>query len=106
MSDAEEFNLSPLHEAAANGDALAVRALLDAGAPVDAETRDGVTPLMCAAAWGYIDVARILIERGADINHVANRGDTALDIAEEKCEAQMASFLAEALGRKSDSPKT
>ncbi|WP_245313598.1 ankyrin repeat domain-containing protein [Rhizobium sp. R635] len=41
-----------LHEASANGEAAVANYLLSLGADVNAETVDGVTPLMCAAAWG------------------------------------------------------
>jgi outer membrane protein assembly factor BamB len=57
-----------LHEAARLGDAARVRVLLDAGARPDSEGRHGMTPLMQAAFTGHLEVARLLIERGADVN--------------------------------------
>lgn len=57
-----------LRNAALAGDEGRVRALLDAGVPVDAAARHGRTALLQAAQRGHLGVARLLIERGADVN--------------------------------------
>lgn len=46
----------------------------------------GLTPLMEAASGGYVDVGRVLIDRGADVNAqpVPSSRDTALTIAADK----------------------
>ena len=86
---------SPLHYAASMGKTMAmprqeelIRALLDAGAPVDARTisappRTGVTPLMHAANCGYTSprVLRLLLKYGADVDAVDAEGRTAEDHA-------------------------
>ena len=46
--------------------ARTVRALLDAGAPIDAADEHGLTPLRIAVRWGDDAVAEALRERGAD----------------------------------------
>ena len=46
--------------------ARTVRALLDAGAPIDAADEHGLTPLRVAVRWGEDTVAQVLRERGAD----------------------------------------
>lgn len=59
-----------------------VRALLDAGAPVDAQKEGTLeTPLMLAASTGYTtpDVLKVLLRYGADINAIASQGRTAED---------------------------
>ena len=50
--------------------------LLKAGAAVDARDRDGDTPLMFAASRDRYDVARYLLESGADISATTNGGHT------------------------------
>jgi outer membrane protein assembly factor BamB len=58
-----------LRDAALAGDIAQVRALLDAGVPVDAPApRHGQTALILAAGKGRLDVVRLLVERGADVN--------------------------------------
>lgn len=44
------------------------RALIDAGAPVDGLPDDSETPLMTAASYGDLEVARVLVEAGADLD--------------------------------------
>jgi outer membrane protein assembly factor BamB len=72
-----------LRDAARAGDLEAVRALLEAGVPVDAPAeRHGNTPLMFSAAKGHIDVVRLLLDRGAEVNaRETFFGWTALDNA-------------------------
>jgi hypothetical protein len=63
---------SPLAEelwaATRAGDAPKVTAALDKGADVNAKTRYGATALMFAADKGHIEIVKLLISRGADIN--------------------------------------
>jgi cytochrome c len=68
------FGLIPLtsqaaaiHEAAKKGDVAAVAAALDSGADVDQSDGSG-TPLYLAVRAGHFAVAKLLIERGADVN--------------------------------------
>lgn len=42
--------------------------MLTHGAHIDDVTLDGVTPLHVTAHYGYIETAKLLIEKGADIN--------------------------------------
>ncbi len=49
-----------------------VNALLDAGVPINQQTGDNSTPLLIALQNAHLDLARVLIERGADVN-LANR---------------------------------
>ena len=53
------------------GTGAMARALIDAGAPVDGDPTDPETPLMTAASYGDAEVARVLIEAGADLDAVA-----------------------------------
>jgi ankyrin repeat protein len=81
-----DIGMTPLHAAANNGHLAVVRALLAAGAPVDAEMSDGYRPIHCAlmprgrvrpAPEASTAVADALITRGAEYTIVVAllRGD-------------------------------
>ena len=57
--------------ALAAGDVERLRSLLDGGADIDALDRYGQTGLMQAAVRGRAEVAELLIERGAALDHTA-----------------------------------
>lgn len=63
----QELN-DQLYEAVRKGDAAAVTSLLDRGAEVNAKFRYGTTALFKAAERGHTEVARILLEHGADVS--------------------------------------
>ena len=58
-----------------------VRLLLEHAAYIDAEAPNGNTPLVMAAEFGEIDVARLLLHEGADPTIRNRSGQTALDAA-------------------------
>ena len=49
--------------------------------PLSRHDADGMTPLLYASRWGNIEMVRLLLEHGANINAQAINGDTALSIA-------------------------
>lgn len=55
-----------LWNASRTGDWIAVRAALEAGVPVDSKTPYGSTALCFACDRGHLEVARLLLEYGAD----------------------------------------
>ena len=57
-----------LRDAAARGDAEAVRGALEDGADLEARDDQGRTPLLLATHGNNVDAARELIEAGADVN--------------------------------------
>lgn len=65
-----------LADAAGRGDAHAVTALLEAGAPVDGRDAARRTPLLLATRGNHVAVARQLIAAGADVNAKDNIRDT------------------------------
>ena len=57
-----------LFAAARAGDTARVTAALDKGADVNARTRYGATALMFAADKGHVEIMKLLLARGADVN--------------------------------------
>ncbi len=57
-----------LFDAARSGDRARVTQMLDAGVSVNAKARYDATALMFAADKGHLEVVRLLIDRGADVN--------------------------------------
>jgi ankyrin repeat protein len=70
--------MTPLLTLATTHQTGAVGALLDAGAKVDEADNDGITILSWATIANRVDMARLLIGRGADVNHVDKKGMTPL----------------------------
>jgi uncharacterized protein len=69
-------------EAAAIGEVERLRALLDGDALLaNAWSEDGFTPLHFAAFFGHPDAAKLLIERGADLEARSTNEQFALDAA-------------------------
>lgn len=63
-----------------------VSLLVERRANIEHRAKTGLTPLMEAASGGYIEVGRVLLEKGADVNAppVPSSRDTALTIAADK----------------------
>ena len=57
--------------------------LLDNGAEVDHQDRDGWTALMGASRRGHVGIVQTLLAEGAEINHQDNEGWTALYLASQ-----------------------
>ena len=75
--DAEEFL-----DAARSGDLARLAKLIDEGADVDSTGPYGNTALIAAATQGHDALVRLLIERGADVNHEESfYGASAVDMA-------------------------
>lgn len=75
-----------------------VRALLDSGLSADTHSEDGEnfeTPLMKAARSGTIEIARLLLDRGADVNAQDGEQTTALEAAISSEQTAMVALLLE-----------
>ena len=71
-----------LLEAAARTDTDRVRDLIRRRAKIESrEHATGRTPLLIACARGYLEVASMLLEAGADVHAVDSKNDTALHLA-------------------------
>ncbi|KAF4773645.1 hypothetical protein HER10_EVM0002829 [Colletotrichum scovillei] len=55
-----------------------IRRLIDEGANIDAQGRDGVAPIHCAAMTGFVEAVKLLTDTGANVNIIDARGKTAL----------------------------
>lgn len=78
----KEYFGPPLIHAAQLGDVESIKALLDAGAKVNACSPDGQTSVMKAAEWGNLDAVRLLLQAGGDISAHDRWGKTAFDYAD------------------------
>ncbi len=75
----KEGGLTALHYAARQGAANTVAALVEAGADVNAVSpADGATPIVIASINGQFDIAKYLLDHGADPNIAADNGMTPL----------------------------
>ena len=73
-----ETGQTSLQEAALNGQAEVVDALLEQGIDINTRDKDGRTALMFAAFNGHEDIVKSLMENGADVNIMDSYGRTAL----------------------------
>ena len=85
---------TPLHLAATNPDIGPLKALLAAGANVNAEDADGATPLHMAAYTNRIENAKALLEAGADVHAQSSSGRTALMLARKSRADEIAGLIA------------
>src|SRR5213080_2743045 len=65
-----EAGRTQLHNAALRNDEAAARERLDAGDDPNASDPEGFTPLHLAAQENAVDVARLLLGRGAEVDRV------------------------------------
>jgi|GEM_PF-5417786 len=75
---------SLLARAAYRGHEDIAEKLLEAGASVDLEDDNAITPLYQASSAGHLAIVRLFIPKSRDINHSDVRGVTALHIAVKK----------------------
>lgn len=98
--------VAPLHLAARHGHDDVAHVLLDAGAPPNPGTEDGLpTPLHLAAGGGHVAVVRTLLAHGAD-RHATDKsfGATPLGWAEFDGHDDVAALLRETLHPPSPAP--
>jgi ankyrin repeat protein len=87
---------TPLLMAAAFGPPEAAKALLDAGANIDAQDYRGFTPLMLAVGTDRYDrhMVNLVLSHGADLRSTNHDGETALDWAYKFADPQVIRSLA------------
>jgi ankyrin repeat protein len=77
------LKVAAIHAATASGSLPIARALIEAGADVNAAQQAGFTPLHAAAMEGRLELAKLLLEHGADRNAKAEDGRTPLAMARD-----------------------
>jgi uncharacterized protein len=110
--------ITALMEASSGGYAEVVKLLLDKGADVNIKTDEGITALMEASSGGYskkeifgkaqtaasergcIEVIKLLLAKGANINVKNSKGETALVIAKDKGKTEIVGMLERAGAKK------
>lgn len=81
-ASAAATRIEALHAAARSGDLDRLRGFVESGVAVDAEDRYNGTALLMAARAGQLEIARYLLEHGADPSHAETFfGSTPLDQA-------------------------
>lgn len=76
-----QYDATPLCVAISKGDVATVKKFIEYGMDVN-ERKNGMTPLMFAARYNNAEIAKILLENGADISAKDNNDFTALKHAE------------------------
>lgn len=85
-----------IHSATLMGDLDAIRQHIKAGSDLDErEPAMRSTPLISAAVFGKTEIARALIEAGADVNIKNDEGSTALHSAAFLCRLEIVQMLLE-----------
>jgi ankyrin repeat protein len=87
------FGVNALHAALAGPTPDIARALIAAGADVNAPQRSGATPLQETAFSGNLELARLLLAHGADPAAVDDQGRAALDLARERGHSALVELL-------------
>ena len=97
-NSADSFGLASLHLAVCceNVDISFIEHLIEKGADVNLKnTADGLRSLHYAISCGSDDAARLLIEKGADVNAIADDGTTPLILASKNDSVFIAKLLLE-----------
>lgn len=93
----EDF--SPLWDSVKENHPDIVKLLLDQDdIQVDPKTNQGMTPLHMACTGGYLDIAMLLLKKGADVNAQDNRGISPLFFAVAKDHPDVVKLLLEQKG--------
>lgn len=79
VNSVDNFNRTPMHYAACNGNLTIIKQLMSTGANLDIQDCDGRTPLIKAVECGHNDIVRLLVNAGAKVDLADNEhGNTAL----------------------------
>lgn len=82
ISGINDAGLTPLHQAALDGNVDAVELLVKHGANINKQDDDTWTPLHAACAEGHTDIVELLLRHGADSNILTEDGERPIDLVE------------------------
>lgn len=86
-----------IHTAVLSGNLEAVRQHIEAGTDINEKDQmSGSTPLISAATFGQVEIAKALIEANADLSLTNNDGATALHTAAFFCRVEVVQLLIDA----------
>ena len=86
-------------KAAKEGKTDLITVALADGRAADTAEPSGYTALMRASEWGRLDIARLLIDSGADVNHKARDNVSPLTLAGKKDRGDVVRLLLEVRSR-------
>ncbi|CAI5720487.1 unnamed protein product [Hyaloperonospora brassicae] len=99
VNHADTTGSTPLMRALGGKPSLAIIAqLVEHGAKVDGRDVDGNTPLHLAISEGHEDIARYLLEHGADPSAKNNEGKRCVDLAKPAFQAELHAFVSKQKG--------
>merc|ERR1719228_2458089 len=75
------FSPPPLHLAASQGLVASGQLLIEHGALLEVQDKEGRTPLLRAALEGHLNMIELLQEKGAIVDVQDSKGSTALHLA-------------------------
>ena len=87
------MKVQALHSALAGNHREVARALLEAGAPVNTGQQEGWTPLMEAVLHDDVEIAKLLLARGADPKAQNDAGKSAIGLAADRANVEMLKLL-------------
>ena len=97
--------MTALHAACFHGRANAVVLLLEHGADINAQSRiycKNATPLHLAIARGHKQIARVLVDAGADVTLADHDGFSPVDLAVEHKQWSTLAFIQQKCSQKSE----
>ncbi len=81
----EQINSAALFNAIEKGRLPMIKSMIKTGiAQIQAQTSDGLSPLMAAAKVGHADIVMLMLEKGCSPWKKNRQGETALDIARKQ----------------------